>query len=244
VASGKDLLKVGTGVHTGFVNAAAFSPDGLRLVTGSDDHTVRLWDAQSGALLGSFEGHQDRVTAVDFSFDGKWLLTASADKTARIWDTATFQQLRVLEGHQDVVLCGRFSNDGRWVITGSDDRTARLWDAETGQPWTASDQDQSIREILLEAHTAGVAAVAFSPDDSRVITGGKDMVAKLWDPKTGKEILTLAAHTRELTAVAFSPDGRDLLTASRDGTMILWPSDRWKAPRVTALQPVRPKGTE
>ncbi len=240
LASGKDLLKVGVGVHTRFVNAAAFSPDGLRLATGSDDHTVRLWDAQSGSLRGSFVGHQDRVTAVDFSHDGKWLLTASADRTARIWDTATFQQLRKLERHQDVVLCGRFSNDGRWVVTGSDDRTARLWDAETGQPLTTSAEDQSVREIILDAHTAGVAAVAFSPDDTRVVTGGKDMVAKLWDPKTGKEILTLAGHTRELTAVAFSPDGRDLLTASRDGTMILWPSEGWKAPRVTTLQPLRP----
>jgi WD40 repeat protein len=82
----------------------------------------------------------------------------------------------------------------------------------------------------LNGHTAAVTSVAFSPDpeSSRVITGSQDNTAKLWDAKTGKEILSLPGHTQEVTSVSFSPDGLNVLTSSRDGTAIIWLAKDWR----------------
>jgi WD40 repeat protein len=72
--------------HTDSVRSAAFSPDGERVVTGSDDDTARLWDAASGLEIGPLKGHTSSVRSAAFSPDGKRVVTASNDKTARVWD--------------------------------------------------------------------------------------------------------------------------------------------------------------
>jgi WD40 repeat protein len=64
---------------------AAFSPDGSRIVTASDDHAARLWDANTGEPLGVLAGATDWVYTASFSPDGKNIVTASADGTARMY---------------------------------------------------------------------------------------------------------------------------------------------------------------
>jgi WD40 repeat protein len=113
--------------HTGPVWAAAFSPDGKRVLTGSDDHTARLWDAVTGNAVATFEGHKGSVDAVAFSPDGKRVLTGSYDQTARLWDAATGAAVATFEGHSGTVYAVAFSPDGKRVLTGSYDHTARLW---------------------------------------------------------------------------------------------------------------------
>ena len=71
--------------------------------------------------------------------------------------------------------------------------------------------------------TGPVAAVAFSPDGTRVLTGSGDIMARLWDAASGKVVASLAGHTDSVTAVAFSPDGTRVLTGSQDNTARLWP---------------------
>jgi WD40 repeat protein len=73
-------------VHQGRVNSAAFSPDGTRVITGSDDHTARVWDATTGKPLSPPLAHQGIVWSARFSADGTRIATASADRTARVWD--------------------------------------------------------------------------------------------------------------------------------------------------------------
>ena len=84
------------------VYSAAFSPDGRRIVTASEDQTARIWDAATAKLLAVLSGHDDAVARAAFSPDGRRIVTASRDQTARIWDAATARQLAVLSGHEDV----------------------------------------------------------------------------------------------------------------------------------------------
>ena len=86
--------------HEEQVIAAAFSPDGARIVSGSDDGTVRVWDAASGTELLVLRGHEGAVNAAAFSPDGARIVSGSWDNTVRVWDAASGAELLVLRGHE------------------------------------------------------------------------------------------------------------------------------------------------
>ncbi len=78
------------------LTSVAWSPDGKRLATGSDDQTAKVWDAASGKELLTLRGHAGSVYSVAWSPDGKRLATGSWDKTAKVWDAASGQELLTL----------------------------------------------------------------------------------------------------------------------------------------------------
>ena len=116
--------------HTSYVASAAFSPDGKRIVSASRDHTVRIWDAQTGKQIGDpLEGHADCVASAAFSPDGKRIVSASWDHTVRIWDAQTGKPIDIpLNGHTDLVCPAAFSPDGRRIVLASRDHTVRIGD--------------------------------------------------------------------------------------------------------------------
>ncbi|CAG7855300.1 WD repeat-containing protein 5B [Serendipita indica DSM 11827] len=189
--------------HTEVVETVAFSPDGSRIVSGSWDQTIRLWDAETGQSLGEpLRGHTGPVTAVAFSPDGSRVVSETGQSSGE-----------PLRGHTGAVTALAFSPDGLRIVSGSWDDTIRLWDAETGQ---------SLGEPL-RGHTGEVSAVAFSPDGSRIVSGLWDHTIRLWDAETGQSLgEPLRGHTGEVSAVAFSPDGSRIVSGSDDQTIRLW----------------------
>jgi hypothetical protein len=137
------------------VRGVAFSPDGKRIVTGSHDHTAKVWDAETGQEVLALRGHKHWVNAVAFSPDGKRIVTGSEDKTVKVWDAQGGQELLTLKGHTSVVFCVAFSRDGKRLVTGSYDKTAKVWDAERGQARAAHGQ----------VNTAGVVSEAWPLPD-------------------------------------------------------------------------------
>lgn len=189
----------------------AFSPDGSLIATGGSDELARIWDAEGGELLILLAGHSAQVMNVAFSPDGGRLVTASLDGTARIWDLATGKAVLVLEGHTDGLVSPAYSPDGKQIVTTSYDGTARLWNAQTGE-----------QEFVLH-HSGTTAGPHFSPDGSLVAIADVDAaVARIWDTRTGEEVMTLAGHEEGVNEVAFSPDGSKLATAGSDFLVKLW----------------------
>ncbi len=199
--------------HEGGVFTVAYSPDGSRVATASNDKTARLRDAQTGAPLGEPMRHEIYVYSVVFSPDSSRVATASGDNTARLWDAKTGAPLVEPMRHEGsgIVYSVAFSPDGSRVATASNDKTARLWDAQTGRPLGAPMR-----------HEFDVISVAFSPDGSRVATASYNKTARLWDAQTGAPVGALMRHEDGVHSVAFSPDGSRVATASRDNTARLW----------------------
>ncbi len=197
----------------GAVASAALSPDGKLLVTGSWDHSAKIWDAATGHAIRKLEnGHTGYINTAEFSPDGRQILTASDDGTARLWDVESGQPTPIVfTGHSDRVLGATFSPDGSRVLTVSSDKTAKLWDRQSGQ-----------LQQTLAGHDWGVLCGRFSPDGSRVITGSEDTKAIIWDAATGAKLVELAGHTAPVTSVAFSPDASRVLTGSQDYNVKLW----------------------
>jgi WD40 repeat protein len=116
--------------HSGEVWQASFSPDGKKLVTGSADGSVRLWEVATGRELRRFAGHSGRVFGAAFSPDGKYVVSSGVDGTARLWDVQTGQEVRRFTGHTKEIRNVTFSPDGKYILTASNDGTARLWLAD------------------------------------------------------------------------------------------------------------------
>jgi len=202
------------------VEAVAYSPDGMRVVTGGSDGTVRAWESDTGKevfTLRCYSFVPFPVRSVAYSPDGKLLATGCSDGTTKIWDGRTGKEALTVGQQKGEHVA--FSPDGKRLATGSWSGTARVWDAETGA------------EVLAMAgDLPGEQPVAYSPDGKRLATGSPDGTATIWDAETGRKLLSLKGHADGVAAVAFSPDGKLLATGGKDGMAKIWPALDWRNP--------------
>jgi WD40 repeat protein len=197
--------------HSGVLTALAVNTDGTRLATAGTDHTVRIFDALTGAPLRSLHGHIGAITGAAFGPDGMTLATASTDDTVRIWDSSTGDQIRILYRRAGTMTAVAFSPCGLWLATGSTDGTGQVWNAETGAT-----------QGVLYGHAGRITVVTFAPDGGAVATGSTDGSTIVWDPATGRSRHTFAASSGWPEAAVFSPDSRLLAVGGTDGTIRLW----------------------
>jgi WD40 repeat protein len=197
--------------HSEWVQSLSFSPDGSRLASASDDHSLRIWHLDGNHPPLVLRGHQSWVQAVAFSPDGQTLASCSVDRTIRLWNPHDGTCRQILEGHTHYIWALAISPDGRWLASGSADETIRLWDLATG----------TCRR-LLTGHTGPVWSLAFTPDSTRLVSGGQDRSLKLWGVPQGQLEQTLANHTSRVVSVAVSPDGHLIASGGDDRSVRIW----------------------
>lgn len=233
--------------HEGSINALVFSADGRRLVTTSDDHTVRVWDLETrqGRVL---HGHTDEVWHMRGLPDGR-VATAGKDGTVRVWDPTT-GEARVLAGHEGPVSEVAPLPDGKHLASIGFDGTLRVWDLATGEArvlhaggvllemalspdgryaiTTARDTAtvrlwdlQAGRSRELVGHTGPVLQVAYSPRGDAFFSGGKDQTVRVWDARTGASRV-LGERLGVIEALAISPDGARLAASGAEPAVRVW----------------------
>ena len=211
--------------HSYSVWSVAASPDGKYLASGSvkiikgkyfwNDDTygeeIIIWDAKSGQILKTLEGHSGGVSSVCWSSDGKYLANGSGDGIIIIWNANSGESLKTLEGHSTYVSSVCWSPDGKYLASGSDDKTLIIWDAKSGQ-----------RLRTLKGHSDYVNSVCWSPDGKYLASGSEDNTVIIWDAMSGQRLKTLKGHSKSVNSVSWSPDGKYLASGSRDATVIIW----------------------
>jgi WD40 repeat protein len=211
--------------HAGDVTACAFSPDGRKVVTGSWDDTLKLWDAETGRCEATLEGCGGGVWACAFSPDGQSFVSACGDHTLKLRDAETGSCKAILEGHRAPVRACAFSSGGDTmvdIVSGSDDKTLKFWNAGWSTESHALPDDRLWRYAPPPGHTGGITACAFSPDGARVVSASWDKTLKLWDVGTRTCTATFGGHRDAIYACAYSPDGRRIVSAGGDKTLKLW----------------------
>jgi WD40 repeat protein len=212
-------------VLTSDISTIAFSPDGKRIVVGSTNGSVRVWDTEAAMFLDSVpSGHKKVVLCCIFSPDGTRFITGSRDATARIWDTKTGRPIAAVLSHEDSVDCVAFSSNSRYAATGTRDRKVHIWDASQGR---------AIREPLDCA--SEVNSICFHPSIATRIVVTFGTLARVLDIQTGKIVLDLK-HPDLVTTAQFVAAGDSVLTTSKDGFVRLWSAQTGEPIKTSQLQ--------
>ncbi len=196
----------------------AFSPDQRWLATAAEQGPLRMWEASTGRLAGTFKGDKLKVFSFAFSNDSRYLAAGgvklnapSIAHVALIYDVKSRQPVAKLTGHVNAVLNIAFAPRDTCIATSSADRTVRIWEGKSFKLLN-----------VLTGHTAGVGGLAFSPDGSMLATGSSDQSIRFWDYRAGKQIAQLQGPPAAVGELAFSPDGALLVSGGPQRSVRLW----------------------
>ncbi|XP_039717058.1 WD repeat-containing protein 86 isoform X2 [Pteropus medius] len=207
--------------HRGGINWLSLSPDGQRLLTGSEDGTARLWSAADGQCCALLQGHESYVTFCQLENEAAF--TCSADRTIRKWDVLTGQCLQVFRGHTSIV--NRILVANNQLFSSSYDRTARAWSVDTGQ---ASQEFRGHRNCVLTLAYSAPWDLPGAPFEEEAVAGGllvtgsTDGTAKVWQVASGCCHQTLRGHTGAVLCLVLDTPSHTAFTGSTDTTIRAW----------------------
>ncbi|QRV96470.1 hypothetical protein RhiJN_24488 [Ceratobasidium sp. AG-Ba] len=197
-----------------------FSPDNHRVLSSSDDMTIRLSDAQKRTqILKPFKNHDYSALSAVFSpSDDLRIASGSYDRAVRVWSSEAGEELTgPLTGHSDKVMSVVFSFRGDQIVSGSMDGTVCVWDAHSG----------ALMLGPFTGHLSSINSVAISEDGKRIVSGSDDKTIRIWDTAltpstTATQIPSTAGHSDVISSVAFSPNCRFVASGSADNTVCIW----------------------
>jgi len=218
LADGKETVDFEWPATIRFSWGFGVSPDGGRVITGSDDKAARVFDVKTGKLIKELKGHTAQVYGAALLPGGKRAITGGMDHSLRVWDVDSGLEIRAFENVPDDVHCLTVSPDGKLVAVGhtigyEEPGTIRLWDVESG------------REVrTLTGHTKRLCSVQFALDGKTLVSSSFDKTVRLWDVAQGKLLKTLEGHPDRVEGAAFTVDGKRVLSVGDQNNpiVIMW----------------------
>lgn len=197
------------------LNAVAWSPDGMRIASGSLDQTVQIWDAPTGGDILYYRGHSSSVFAVTWSPDGKYI-ASGGDRRVLVWESATGHTIFNYGGHPHGVYAVAWLPHGTRIASAgtndNDHATVQVWDATTGGHIATYDNNATL-----------IYSVAWSPDGKRIaatssngFTTNGDNTVVVWDVDTGNLAFAYRGHSSTVRGIAWSPDGMRIASVSSE----------------------------
>ena len=202
--------------HSGAISSVAFSPDGAYALSGSSDHTLKLWELHTGRLVRTLRGSEtgirgERGITAAFSPNGNYLLAGSWDGDIVVLELETGRKISAFK--HAAMSSVAFSPDGEHVLSGSYDGTMKLWSISTGVEVEAN-----------ERSSYGISSVAFSPDGNSILSGDQGGVLQIRDVQSTDLIMTCKddQESSSVFSVVFSPEGTRALAVNSAGNVMIW----------------------
>lgn len=224
------------------VTCLGFDDD--KIVTGSDDTNINVYDTKTGALRAKLRGHEGGVWALQY--EGNVLVSGSTDRSVRVWDIENGRQMQVFQGHTSTVRCLQILSptkvgetaDGRaimmpkqsLIITGSRDSNLRVWKLpQPGDPQyfqagpAQDDTDCPYFVRVLTGHQHSVRAIAAHADT--LVSGSYDCTVRVWKISTGETVHRLQGHTQKVYSVVLDHYRNRCISGSMDNLVKIWSLD-------------------
>jgi len=196
------------------MNSIAYTHDGSKVATGSDDGKVKVWDTTSGHCIVTFADHGSGVTALEVPrMKRNVVFTASLDGTVRAYDLVRYRNFRTFTAPERLQFtCLAADGSGEVVAAGSlDSFDIHLWSVQTGQLLDR-----------LSGHEGPISAVAFAPQSSMLVSSSWDKTIRVWDVFGRSAQVEPLQMTSDVQTFAMRPDGKELCAAGLDGQLVFW----------------------
>jgi WD40 repeat protein len=213
-ASGETITKLSgqpldnaAGYNLG-VGKISFSPDGKYLATANMDGLPTIWDIETSSKVLSLETGMLPSKAIAYSPVGGLLATGGDEGIVQVWDAKRRAELSTLN-LGGIIHSISFSLDGKYLAAASEDGNIKVWDTGTGEIISNPPRQSGMYDIAFLA-------------DGRYATAGQDGTIRVWNPRTGQQVLLLAGPTSTVISVDGSPDGKRIVTGAYDGSLRMW----------------------
>eukprot|EP01018_Ginkgo_biloba_P036033 Gb_36258 [translate_table: standard] len=189
----------------------AITSDKSRVVSGSDDQCVLVWDKQTSRLLEELKGHDAQVNCVQM-LSGERVLTASHDGSVKMWDVRTDACVATVGRTSSAILCMEYDDSTAILAAGGRDGVGNVWDIRAGR---------QMHKLL--GHTKWIRSLRMVGDT--IVTGSDDWTARVWSVSRGTCDAVLACHAGPITCVEYCAIDKGIITGSADGMVRIWQTE-------------------
>jgi WD40 repeat protein len=213
--------------HSDWVRCLSFTPDGAKLVSGSFDKTIKLWQLDTGVVIHTLADHPKGVFALAVSPDGKLLASGSWDDTIKLWDLDAGNLIRNLTEHNASVRSLAISGDSQTLVSGSFDQTIKLWHLPDG----------AVTKTIIDREP--IAAIALSPNGKFIASTGDDGSIKLWSLDAGAPIAEAIGNKHCIGSMTISPDSQTIAAGTVNGYVVLWKLENCENGQQQQIKPLQ-----